>query len=235
MEKVKSEIETLTVSNKDQESKNAELMKEISEIKSLVKEMSEKLKALEGEKKELENIVEKINHQNLAFALNDTDTGLKKKINNEKSIEIIKEISILVENKDPQDVLKEAEKQFGVFTQIPDCRIIKEFKDVQDIYLDLLAKLEKHESVKSAQKSLRDHLKQMRKSKFNEALLLLNSRLKKLYNALTMGGIAELELLDNLSPFAQGLQLTVMPPNKTWRNVGNLSGGEKTLRYFFDY
>ena len=53
--------------------------------------------------------------------------------------------------------------------------------------------------------------------------------LKKIYNVITMGGLAELELVDSLSPFEQGIQLTVMPSNKAWKNVANLSGGEKTL------
>lgn len=46
---------------------------------------------------------------------------------------------------------------------------------------------------------------------------------------LTLGGDAELELVDNLDPFAEGIVFSVRPPKKSWKNIGNLSGGEKTL------
>jgi structural maintenance of chromosome 4 len=44
-----------------------------------------------------------------------------------------------------------------------------------------------------------------------------------------MGGNAELELVDSLDPFAEGILFSVMPPKKSWKNISNLSGGEKTL------
>ena len=46
---------------------------------------------------------------------------------------------------------------------------------------------------------------------------------------ITMGGNAELELVDSLDPFAEGILFSVMPPKKSWKNISNLSGGEKTL------
>ena len=44
-----------------------------------------------------------------------------------------------------------------------------------------------------------------------------------------MGGNAELELVDSLNPFSDGISFTVRPPKKSWKNISNLSGGEKTL------
>lgn len=44
-----------------------------------------------------------------------------------------------------------------------------------------------------------------------------------------MGGNAELELVDSLDPFSEGIIFSVMPPKKSWKNISNLSGGEKTL------
>ena len=46
---------------------------------------------------------------------------------------------------------------------------------------------------------------------------------------ITMGGNAELELIDSLDPFSEGISFSVMPPKKSWKNISNLSGGEKTL------
>lgn len=44
-----------------------------------------------------------------------------------------------------------------------------------------------------------------------------------------MGGNAELELVDSMDPFNEGILFSVMPPKKSWKNISNLSGGEKTL------
>jgi structural maintenance of chromosome 4 len=44
-----------------------------------------------------------------------------------------------------------------------------------------------------------------------------------------LGGNAELELVDSLDPFSEGVTFSVMPPKKSWKNISNLSGGEKTL------
>jgi chromosome segregation ATPase len=46
---------------------------------------------------------------------------------------------------------------------------------------------------------------------------------------ITLGGDAELELLDQLNPFEEGIRFSVRPPKKSWKNISNLSGGEKTL------
>jgi len=44
-----------------------------------------------------------------------------------------------------------------------------------------------------------------------------------------IGGDAELELVDSLDPFSEGIVFSVRPPKKSWKNISNLSGGEKTL------
>ena len=36
-------------------------------------------------------------------------------------------------------------------------------------------------------------------------------------------------MCDSLDPFSEGISFTVRPPNKSWKNIRNLSGGEKTL------
>lgn len=46
---------------------------------------------------------------------------------------------------------------------------------------------------------------------------------------ITRGGDAELEFADTTDPFSEGIVFTVRPPNKSWKKMANLSGGEKTL------
>lgn len=56
---------------------------------------------------------------------------------------------------------------------------------------------------------------------------------------ITLGGNAELELVDSLDPFSEGIIFSVMPPKKSWKNISNLSGGEKVRNrintYFFSF
>ena len=50
---------------------------------------------------------------------------------------------------------------------------------------------------------------------------------------ITLGGNAELELVDSMDPFSEGIIFSVMPPKKSWRNISNLSGGEKVSHFLF--
>jgi chromosome segregation ATPase len=52
---------------------------------------------------------------------------------------------------------------------------------------------------------------------------------------ITLGGNAELELVDSMDPFSEGIIFSVMPPKKSWRNISNLSGGEKVSHSVFFY
>lgn len=51
---------------------------------------------------------------------------------------------------------------------------------------------------------------------------------------ITLGGDAELELVDSLDPFSEGVVFSVRPPKKSWKNIANLSGGEKVVWNSFD-
>jgi len=50
-----------------------------------------------------------------------------------------------------------------------------------------------------------------------------------MYQMITLGGDAELELVDTMDPFSEGINFSVRPPKKSWKQITNLSGGEKTL------
>jgi structural maintenance of chromosome 4 len=52
---------------------------------------------------------------------------------------------------------------------------------------------------------------------------------------ITLGGDAELELVDSLDPFSEGVVFSVRPPKKSWKNIANLSGGEKVILYPYLY
>jgi len=46
---------------------------------------------------------------------------------------------------------------------------------------------------------------------------------------ITHGGNAELECCDSLDPFSEGVIFSVRPPKKSWKDISNLSGGEKVF------
>ncbi|GAA5926838.1 hypothetical protein JCM3775_007053 [Rhodotorula graminis] len=64
---------------------------------------------------------------------------------------------------------------------------------------------------------------------FMKGFGVISNKLKEMYQLITLGGNAELELYDTSDPFSEGVLFSVMPPKKTWKNISNLSGGEKTL------
>ncbi|MCJ1359752.1 MAG: hypothetical protein MMC33_009754 [Icmadophila ericetorum] len=74
-----------------------------------------------------------------------------------------------------------------------------------------------------------DDLRRLRLEGFMQGFSTISLRLKEMYQMITMGGNAELELVDSLDPFSEGILFSVMPPKKSWKNISNLSGGEKTL------
>ena len=74
-----------------------------------------------------------------------------------------------------------------------------------------------------------DKLRKARLTEFMSGFALVTTKLKELYQMITLGGDAELELVDSLDPFSEGIVFSVRPPKKTWKNISNLSGGEKTL------
>lgn len=55
------------------------------------------------------------------------------------------------------------------------------------------------------------------------------SPLMNILQMITLGGDAELELVDSLDPFSEGVVFSVRPPKKSWKNIANLSGGEKVI------
>jgi structural maintenance of chromosome 4 len=74
-----------------------------------------------------------------------------------------------------------------------------------------------------------EDLRRLRLEMFMEGFGQITLKLKEMYQMITLGGDAELELVDSLDPFSEGIVFSVRPPKKSWKNISNLSGGEKTL------
>ncbi|XP_045532093.1 structural maintenance of chromosomes protein 4-like [Pieris brassicae] len=110
-----------------------------------------------------------------------------------------------------------------------DFNVFEEYNKIKDVHDKVEDEFNIYKDKCITIKNKIDSLKNTRFNEFMEGFSLINKNLKEIYKTLTFGGNAELELVDYLDPFSEGIILAVMPPKKCWKNVSNLSGGEKTI------
>nr|WJN25103.1 condensin complex subunit [Sporisorium sorghi] len=107
--------------------------------------------------------------------------------------------------------------------------VLAEYRKREGEFLARAKDLEATTQERDAAKQRYDGLRKQRLENFMAGFSVISSKLKEMYQTITLGGNAELELVDSLDPFAEGILFSVMPPKKSWKNISNLSGGEKTL------
>ncbi|KAI5964050.1 SMC4 [Candida pseudojiufengensis] len=110
-----------------------------------------------------------------------------------------------------------------------DVEILKEYGTKISEYNDRKSDLNRAIEERDEKRDYCEDLKRKRLDEFMEGFSKISMTLKDMYRMITMGGNAELELVDSLDPFSEGILFSVMPPKKSWKNISNLSGGEKTL------
>jgi structural maintenance of chromosome 4 len=111
----------------------------------------------------------------------------------------------------------------------PDLKSIEEFRQK---VAEHKQKQEDYEQVHAEREEARrklDCLRQQRLTEFMDGFSVISLKLKEMYQMITLGGDAELELVDTMDPFSEGINFSVRPPKKSWKQITNLSGGEKTL------
>lgn len=113
-------------------------------------------------------------------------------------------------------------------TQV-DLSVLAEYRKRVEEHAARSSDLAEAVSARDSAKRKCDELRRLRLEGFMEGFSIITARLKEMYQMITMGGNAELELVDTLDPFSEGILFSVMPPKKSWKNISNLSGGEKTL------
>ena len=69
-----------------------------------------------------------------------------------------------------------------------------------------------------------DDYRKRRFDMFMSGFNTISAKLKETYQLLTQGGDAELELIDSLDPFNEGVVFSVRPPKKSWKQMSKLSG-----------
>ncbi|OAX33539.1 hypothetical protein K503DRAFT_869495 [Rhizopogon vinicolor AM-OR11-026] len=111
----------------------------------------------------------------------------------------------------------------------PNLNVLKEYKKREEEFMKRAKDLEETTAARDSQKQLYDGLRKQRLDEFMAGFSAISLKLKEMYQMITLGGNAELELVDSMDPFSEGIIFSVMPPKKSWKNISNLSGGEKTL------
>lgn len=114
-------------------------------------------------------------------------------------------------------------------TEIPNMQIIEQYKEQNALYLKRTEKLQKITEERNRMRDVYSMAIRKRMQEFNAGFTLITGKLKEMYRMITLGGDAELELVDSLDPFSEGIVFSVRPPKKSWKYIQNLSGGEKTL------
>lgn len=112
---------------------------------------------------------------------------------------------------------------------LPNLKVLEEYREKEATLHEQQAELQTIEGQRDEVRAKYDDLCRKRLDEFMVGFRTISQRLKELYQLITMGGNAELELVDSLDPFSEGVLFSVMPPRKSWKNISNLSGGEKTL------
>lgn len=97
------------------------------------------------------------------------------------------------------------------------------------ICFNSVAELDEVTEERNIVRKTHEELRRKRLEMFMDGFGQITLKLKEMYQMITLGGDAELELVDSLDPFSEGIVFSVRPPKKSWKNISNLSGGEKTL------
>ncbi|XP_065224960.1 structural maintenance of chromosomes protein 4 isoform X2 [Planococcus citri] len=124
------------------------------------------------------------------------------------------------------DIQKE-EEHLKTFT--PNLNTLNDYDKKTNQYIERSKELKEITERRNACREGYEEARKNRLHEFMSGFTIISNKLKELYQMLTMGGDAELDLHDSLDPFTEGINFCVRPPKKSWKNITNLSGGEKTL------
>ncbi|KAG0304209.1 hypothetical protein BGZ98_005798 [Dissophora globulifera] len=133
----------------------------------------------------------------------------------------------MIDKQELEQQIQQLEQQLS--TAKPNLSVLEEYKKREEEYLARAKDLEEITLRREEAKKAYDELRKRRLDEFMAGFQIITLRLKEMYQMITLGGNAELELVDSLDPFSEGIIFSVMPPKKSWKNISNLSGGEKTL------
>lgn len=206
---IKKEITALQKQESDLKLERVEMKQEIDKIAKMIRELNA----------EIPHIMKKLEPLKLQNIPNEEPPEPLKTYSEEElktySMDDIQyRVSVLEEN------LK---------AKIPNLNVIDEYQKKMNVLVERIKVLEDITNKRNDMRKLFDDVKKRRYTEFMQGFNIITKKLKEMYQMITQGGNAELELVDSMDPFSEGIAFSVRPPRKSWKNISNLSGGEKTL------
>ncbi|KAJ3112510.1 hypothetical protein HDU96_004491 [Phlyctochytrium bullatum] len=223
-----AELEALMANSKKrledaQEALDSFRSQEVASIAAKLQECRGRLKEVEAESLQYSKALSKLQLQSSGFE-DDFDPELRKFSNEE-----LLEFDSAILEKD----IKEGQEKLSKLS--PNLSVLTEYKQKLQLYEKRSGEVNEVTERRDAARALVDDLRKRRLEEFMDGFTLISTKLKEMYQMITLGGNAELELVDTMDPFSEGIVFSVMPPKKSWKNIANLSGGEKpTPIYFMD-
>lgn len=124
------------------------------------------------------------------------------------------------------------EAKVAALEHVRDNQSIAQYCSMVSLTMNAKTREKKYATVLAAYRRKLNELKNERFSQFMEALVFLGSTTQMLYQMITNGGDASLKFMEegrSSDPFEGGVGFNVRPAKKSWKEIKNLSGGEKTL------
>ncbi|XP_073040972.1 structural maintenance of chromosomes protein 4 [Primulina eburnea] len=210
-EKLKKTVDELRATEVDADYKLQDMKKTCKELDIKGKGYKKKLDDLQiAFSKQMEQIQkDMVEAEKVQATLNDVTLG--ETCDLKRSIEMVALIEAQLKDMNPNlDSIAEYRKKVSSYNQrVEELNLVTQQRD--DI------------------KKQYDDWRKRRLDEFMAGFNTISLKLKEMYQMITLGGDAELELVDSLDPFSEGVVFSVRPPKKSWKNIANLSGGEKTL------
>lgn len=133
------------------------------------------------------------------------------------------------DREDLKETISTLQNERNVLAKNANMGAIAEYRKKEADYLARVAELDQVTEERNSARREHEELRRQRLEMFMDGFGIITLKLKEMYQMITLGGDAELELVDSLDPFSEGIVFSVRPPKKSWKNISNLSGGEKTL------
>ncbi|XP_058798043.1 structural maintenance of chromosomes protein 4 isoform X2 [Phymastichus coffea] len=217
-----------------------EELEERDELAATLKTELEQMQSRENKMKAVKiDLDQKMSEKNkilkdLRTKLPEIETAIQKlklqEIPNEESETLTELNEIELQETDSKTVAVQVQKaKEKLPKEIPNMQIIEQYKEQNALYLKRSEKLQKITEERNKMRDTYNQATRKRMQEFNAGFNLITGKLKEMYRMITLGGDAELELVDSLDPFSEGIVFSVRPPKKSWKYIQNLSGGEKTL------
>ncbi|KAF9803810.1 hypothetical protein SFRURICE_013087 [Spodoptera frugiperda] len=94
----------------------------------------------------------------------------------------------------------------------PNIQAIQDFKAKEELYIRRAAELDEITNRRNEMRALHDELRKKRMTDFLAGFNTITGKLKEMYQMITLGGDAELELVDSLDPFTEVFALHYYKP-----------------------